>query len=187
MQKNILFAVLLAIALVAACAPATKVTPTATRSEVLYREAVVETVDKETRQILLTGENGRRLSFVAGPDVRNFEQIEPGDRVRLGYYQGVAARMADPDDPGGAVIVSEADRAALGERPALAAATVTNLVVEFISYDATSAVATFVTPDGIVHSTKLHPDMRSFAAARKAGDRIEVTIEQAVAVSVDEL
>ena len=185
MHKMIIAAALTAV-LVTACAPASQGPETAARSDVLYREAVVETVDQESRQILLTGQNGNRLSFVAGPEVRNLAQVGPGDRVRLGYYEAVAARIADPGDPGGAIEVFGSERAAPGERPEFAAAGVLNLVVDFISYDPKTAVATFVTPDGVLHAAQIHPRMREFVAARQPGERIEVTIEQAVAVSVEE-
>lgn len=184
MFKTIASAVVVAVLLTACTTPGPD---TAERAEVLYREAVVETVDLNSREVLLTAENGNRASFVAGPEVRNLEQVEPGDKVRIGYYEGVAARMADPADPGGAIQIAAAERAELGERPAVATGTITNFVVELVSYNASNAIATFVTPDGVVHTALVHPRMRAFAEARKPGDRIELTIEQAVAISVEEI
>src|ERR1700722_6477614 len=47
--------------------------------------ATVETVDAKTRQILLKRDDGKFVTLVAGPDVRNFAQIKPGDRVYARY------------------------------------------------------------------------------------------------------
>ncbi|MEM9063589.1 MAG: hypothetical protein AAGD13_24280 [Pseudomonadota bacterium] len=171
----------------AACAAPPAKQDSAERADVLVRQAVVETVDLESRQILMTGQEGNRVTMVAGPEVRNLVQIEAGDVVRLAYYEAVAARIASPDDPGGAIVLGEAERAALGDKPGVAAAAASNLVLDFISYDDATAIATFATPDGRVQTARIHPKMREFAAARKSGDRIEVSIEQAIAISVEEI
>lgn len=186
MLKAISSAVLGAM-LLAACATTDSGPTVAAREGVLLREAVVESVDLETRELVLTGQEGKRFAMTAGPEVRNLAQVRPGDRVRLGYYEAVAARVADPNDPGGAIAITGGERAELGERPGVAVASVENLVVEFVSFDPVSSIATLVLPDGKVATTRVHPKMREFAEARRPGDRIEITIEQAIAISVEAL
>ncbi|MEM7239901.1 MAG: hypothetical protein AAF501_19020, partial [Pseudomonadota bacterium] len=77
--------------------------------------------------------------------------------------------------------------AEVGEKPGLVAGSESNLVVEFLSYDPDTTIATFIGPDELVHSIRVHPKMRAFAGARKPGDRIEVAVEQALAISVTSL
>ncbi|MEM6422186.1 MAG: hypothetical protein AAF698_06325, partial [Pseudomonadota bacterium] len=68
----------------------------AARKDVKQTTAVIETVDHETRQFLLTLESGRTLSLIAGPEVTNFDQIEDGDRVSIDFVEAVAVTMAEP-------------------------------------------------------------------------------------------
>lgn len=175
----------LAAALTAACTSGTPAPESAARQETITRTARVQTVDQETRQVLLRMDNDEMLSLVAGPEVRNLPQLEPGDVVVFQFYESVAVRMADSasGEPTGAVV---AERAPEGAKPGGGVGASVNMVVEFLSYDPAAHVATFRTPDGTVAAADVRPEMRAFAAARKPGDRIDLTITQAVAVSIEE-
>ena len=184
-MKSRLVAALAGAVLLTACA---EPGPTsAERSELTVLRAVVESVDVEGRQVLLKGESGRLSTFTAGPDVRNLDQVEPGDTVEIAYYEAVALQMADPDDPGGGVAITSADRAAEGAKPGASADVVANMVVEVLDYNTETHIATFIGPDNVVHRTEVHPKMREFAAARQPGDRVEVSMERAIAVEVREV
>jgi hypothetical protein len=60
------------------------------------------------------------------------------------------------------------------------------MVVEFVSYDKVSNIATFVAPDGVVETVTVQPEMREFAAGLESGDRVDLTMTEAVAVSIQE-
>ena len=57
---------------------------------VLKSGAIVEAVDRETREIKLVGPDGRRFTVVAGPEVRNFAQSDPRDRIVVQYTESIA-------------------------------------------------------------------------------------------------
>ncbi len=81
--------------------------------------ATVVTVDKQTRKLTLKGPEGDELTFTAGPEVRNFDQIKRGDRVIVEYF----ARLAVALEPKGTDVRArldtlEVERAKRGERPA---------------------------------------------------------------------
>lgn len=182
------FGLFLAVAMITAgCAAETEPAPQlAERENLVTRRAVVETVDVEGRQVLLRGEGGRMLTVEAGPEVRNLAQLEPGDVVKLELYEAVAVKMADPSKPGDPMAVAVAERAIEGAKPGAAAGEAVNLVVSFISYDPATSVSTFALPDGRVETVVVRPEMREFAAARQPGDRIDLTIIRAVAISIEE-
>ncbi|MEM7669056.1 MAG: hypothetical protein AAF317_07870, partial [Pseudomonadota bacterium] len=117
-------------------------TDQAERANVVLRSAVVETVDLETRQVLLEAPDGRNFTITAGPEVRNLEQLKSNDRVEIAYYEAVALGMAAEGDPGGGVSITESERAEVGEKPGLVAGSESNLVVEFLSYDPDTTIAT---------------------------------------------
>jgi len=70
---------------------------TAERESRVETSMKVETVNQETREVRLRAADGRELSVVAGPEVRNLPQLQAGDVVRLTYYESVAARVTAPD------------------------------------------------------------------------------------------
>lgn len=156
---------------------------TASREEAVQLTGVVRGVDTETRRLTVEGRE-RTVIYRVSDEVRNFDQIEVGDRVTLDYYESVAVAMADPDDPGDALTDTFGARAGAGERPGLAGATVTTFVVEFIAFDASTGIATIRTPEGDVMSVRVAEELRRFARTRSPGDRILVLVEEAVAVGV---
>ncbi|MDX1433400.1 MAG: hypothetical protein R3286_13235 [Gammaproteobacteria bacterium] len=55
---------------------------------------VITKIDKDTRVITLQEEGtDREWQFLAGPEVRNFDQLERGDRVITEYYSGLALAL----------------------------------------------------------------------------------------------
>ena len=160
----------------------------ASATETIEATAIVKLVDLEERQVLIELENGRLQTILAGPDVRNLEQVEPGDTVRATYKRGVAVKMVgrgEESAPPEAVIA--AGRAAEGERPAAMVGDAVRLVVRIVSYDADSNLVAFSAPDGFVHSVVIQePEIREFARGLKAGDEVEVTFTEALAVAVVE-
>jgi hypothetical protein len=181
-----LAAVALAAASLSACAEQADAPLAAERESVVTARAVVQSVDQESRQVLLEGENGRMLSLTAGPEVRNLAQLEPGDVVRLDYYEAVSVKMADASDQSAPEGVVVTERAPEGAKPGAASAASVRMVVEFVSYDPVSNIATFVAPDGVVETVTVQPEMRDFAAGLESGDRVDLTLTEAVAVSIQE-
>jgi hypothetical protein len=62
----------------------------------LLQTAVVETVDRQRREVLLRGPQGRLMTVRIGDEVRNFDRIRGGDRVVVRYRQAVAAAASRP-------------------------------------------------------------------------------------------
>jgi hypothetical protein len=171
--------------LLAACA--SEPAPTAATSETAVRaSAVVQEVDQTTRQVLLLGDDGRLLSLVAGPEIRNLPQLAPGDRVTAVYVESVAARMAEPADARETVTTTVAERAPVGERPGAAAAQVLTSVVTIVGFDPATNIATFTGPTGAPHSVVVPPDMRAFAAGLSPGDQVAIEYTEAVAIGIEE-
>lgn len=155
--------------------------------ETVEASATVQTVDKETREILLT-DNASGANFVvtAGPEVKNFDQIDSGDQVKVAYSLGRAARMALPGQAGtsSATVVGTAEP---GQKPGVAIGEVVTTVLEFVSYDAGAAQATIIDAEGVQRTVTVEtPEGRDFAAKLKKGDRVEVTFTEALAIVVEE-
>jgi hypothetical protein len=87
--------------------------------QALSATATVEAIDLATREVVLVDPQGKRVTIVAGDQVRNLAQVKPGDQVRVEYFEAVALAMtpADGGQPGRTEALS-VKRAPLGEKPA---------------------------------------------------------------------
>lgn len=157
----------------------------AQREDAVTITAQVRAIDYKTRQVLLLGENGEEVELVAGPEVRNLKQVNIGDILSITYYEAVAAHLANAESAAAPSAAMATGRAEKGEKPGMVAASVVNMVVEFVNYDAGSHIATFINSDGTPGSVVVNPKMRDFAASLKKGQLVDVTVTRAVAVSME--
>jgi hypothetical protein len=171
---------------VAACATPDPAPRTAQSETTVETTAVIQTVDKTTREVLLRTEDGRFVTMTAGPEVRNFDQLASGDRVRAVFTESIVAGVAAPDQPSETVVTTAGTRAPVGATPGAAVGEAITSVVEIVSYDAASALVTFRGPSGLLHSVVVPPEMRDFVAARRPGERVAVELVQAFAVGIVE-
>lgn len=129
--------------------------------------------------------SGETASIVAGPEVANFDQIEVGDRVKAQYIVGIAARMAEPGEVD--TITELGARAAAGEKPGAASGTMVTLVVEFLSFDPATSLATVKTSDGAEEMIEVaSEEVRAFAEGLAAGDKVALSFVEGVAVGIVE-
>lgn len=181
------FAVL-GLVLIAGCQQTARAPQSASVEETVEATAVVQKLDLLTRKVVLEAEDGRMLTIVAGPEVRNLAQIDLGDKVKAVYIRGIAARMAAPGQAAeGTEVTTGIVRAGEGEKPAAIAGESVRTVVKIVSFEAPSNLVTFAAPDGFVRSVVVRePEMQEFARGLKPGDEVEVTFTEAFAIGIVE-
>lgn len=185
--KNAILSTVLAAALVVPWAG-----PAAAQGAFVERiataSALVHDVDLTTRQVLLEFGEGEFLTIVAPEEVRNLPQVEVGDTVSLGFYGGIAASV---HAPGEAPIVLDATEALLraeeGERPAGASLREVTSTVTFDAWDPESNIVSFTGQAGIQRMVEVQdPEMQAFVETLEAGDQVDVTIIEIIALVVEE-
>lgn len=173
-----------------ACAsePQQPVNPPAPTVVSTAKEAVgvVERVDARTRRVTIRTPNEGRVTLVAGPEVQNFAQIRRGNRVRLRYEEAVAVQMT----PRGTNLPAEASvgaaRAEPGQRPAGAVVTTVRDTVTVNSVDAANNMVTFTSSRGVRRTVAVRsPEMQAFIRTLRPGNRVNVAISEATAISVE--
>jgi hypothetical protein len=158
----------------------------ATAVELSSISAKVVAVDQAARTITLVGPEGNTLDVEAGDQVRNLDQIKVGDKVTVDYYEGLLAQVNAPGAPTQDVTMTDAAiRAAKGARPGggVASSVTATVTIEFV--DNLRHVVQFRGPLG--HSTVLQvkrPEFREMLKNLKAGDTVNLTYFEALAVSV---
>jgi hypothetical protein len=148
--------------------------------------ASVESVDPGTRALVLKGEGGMRVAMVAGPEVRNLEQIKPGDKVVAVYHRALAADVKPRGTPVSPPAAADhVERSKPGEKPGGAAGVSVATTVRIESVDKSFNTVSFKRSDGIVRTVAVeHPDAQRFIQTLKPGDPVEIVYSEALAVSV---
>ena len=145
--------------------------------------AQVVGIDSRTRTVTLKGPEGKVADIVAGPEVRNFDQIRTGDMVVVRYVQALSLELRKTTGSRDLTVAAAGARAAPGERPGAAVAGQVTAVADVVAVDPANMVITLRGPRGnIVDLHVKNPD--HFKVVNK-GDQVLVTYTEAMALSVE--
>ena len=144
--------------------------------------ATITAVDKKTRDITLKGSQGNEVTFTAGPDVKNFDNLKVGDQVKADYTEALTLELKK----GGGLVVQRTDKAAVagakpGELPAGAGGRQVTIVADVVAVDAAKQTIALKGPQRTVELRIPNPEQ--FKKISK-GDQVEATFSQAVAIAV---
>lgn len=155
----------------------------------LTATAQVVSIEPESRLITLRDQDGVLFDVLAGPQVRNFDQIEPGDTLRVQYQERLAATLRpageSASEASGALA---AGVAAPGAKPGAGVGLTVSLRVKIESIDLAHDIVVCSLADGELVAHRLATDEgRAFAKGLKLGDVVQLDYQQALAISIDEL
>ena len=144
--------------------------------------ATITAIDKATRGLTLKGSKGDEVKVVAGPEVKNFDQLKVGDVVQMKYLESLVFELKK----GGGLKVEKTEqagaaRAKPGETPAGIAGRQVTVVGDVIKLDAATQTITVKGPERTVNLKARDPEQFKLVAV---GDQIQATYTEAVAVSV---
>lgn len=191
-MKTRLFYVLIAVSMVGVLALAGCAT---TKSKVPAGEGVelgevsvitvnVVGIDKKDRTLTLRGPQGNVVTVEVTDDVRNFDQIEVGDKVKVTYYEAVAVYFGEhgtqPKADAGAVFA----RAPKGAKPGAYAVGAVDVSATVQAINKAKRTVTLKGPDGDEVIVAVDESMKEFDNLR-VGDTIHVRYTEAIAISVE--
>jgi len=158
--------------------------PSLHTSQTATMTAVVEAINHETREVTLQGPEGDTMTFVAGDDVRNLDQVNVGDTVVAQYQQSLDIEVFPNDGSApGAGELTVAGRAEKGEMPgaAIVNSQVVTATVEEINLE--NNTFKLKGPSGEVQEyVAQNPENLKKA---EVGDLVVITYTEAVALSVE--
>jgi hypothetical protein len=195
-EKKMTLALLLALAAIAGgertaaaqstAAPvaAAKAGPRVVIAETTSIEARLDAVDVNTRLMTVTGPQGKTLTLRVGPEVKDLDQVKPGDRLIVRYFEPLALFVRKSGEPRAAteetavqVVPNKAKKPA-----AIAVDTVEfKGTVEAIDY--AKRRVTLKGPEGKTRTIKVDPSVKRLSDVKK-GDQIVVRYTEAIAFSV---
>lgn len=143
--------------------------------------AVVETVDPQARQVLLRLPDQSLVTLNAGPELRNLDQLKPGDHVLAKYIEAAAVRLTNPKGDHGTPGSTAA------EAPATAGEQI-HSVSKVAAVDEPRHTLSFTGANNKVQTIVLHdPSTVAVLKTLKTGDPVEITYTEGVAVSLTPL
>jgi hypothetical protein len=149
--------------------------------------ATIQAISQTDRHLVILTTDGERLLLEAGADVTNFDQVHPGDHIRVTYHEGLIAEVK-PKGKGveGVPVAAAKARTAPGEVPAKGVTTSIAATVRVQSVDTSFDTVTFSRPDGIVRTLAVEtPEGKAFIDTLKPGDEVQITYREAAAVSIE--
>jgi len=189
MRQSILFAaVVSALALVppaiaqSSGTAVTRAPGKVSMSQAMEGSATIAAIDKASRTITLKRTKGDEVKVVAGPEVKNFDQLKVGDVVNVTYLESLALELKK----GGGLKVEKTEKAGVvgaqpGATPAGAAGRQVTVVGDVIKLDAATQTITVKGPERTVELKARDPEQFKLIAV---GDQIQATYTEALAVSV---
>lgn len=150
--------------------------------------ATVVSLDAASRTVSLKTASGKVFDIVAGPEVRNFDQIKVGDVVAAEYVQALSLelkkRTASTTAPGAPTVDQGATRTAQGEKPGVAGGRQVTALADVVAVDTKKHLVTLRGPRG--NQVDLNVEDPAQLKNIKKGDQVEVVYTEAVAVVVVE-
>jgi hypothetical protein len=151
-------------------------------SETVELVASIAAIDKGTRTITLRGPKGT-ADVVAGPEVRNFDQLKVGDNVVTRFQRALSMELKKTRRPLDQVQVEATTRAEPGARPAAATSRTMTVLADVVAVDPEQSIISLKGPHGqIVDLTVRNPE--HFKVVH-VGDQVEAVYMEAVALTVE--
>ncbi|QWE23564.1 hypothetical protein FD975_05150 [Polynucleobacter sp. AP-Jannik-300A-C4] len=151
----------------------------------IYRlyEGTVTKIDKKTRTIFFKNNEGES-KFVAGPEIKNFDQIKKGDRLNVTYELAVAIELIKTKSDGirSKVETSSEVTSKPGEKPTRTITNTTTIIADIIAVDRPKKLVSVKGPSGkVTMVTVKNPQL---LADVNVGEQVKVVYFDAMAASI---
>ncbi len=151
-------------------------------SYLLYEGEVVK-IDKKTRTITFKNKEGES-KFVAGPEIKNFDQIKKGDRLSVSYELAVAIELIKTKSDGvrSKVETNTVTSSKANEKPSETIANKTTITADIVEVNRDKKLVSVKGPSGkITTVTVKNP---ALLADVKVGEQVKVIYYDAMAASI---
>ncbi len=148
----------------------------------LYEGAVTK-IDKKTRTIFFKNNEGES-KFVAGPEIKNFDQIKKGDRLSVTYELAVAIELIKTKSDGIRSKVETSSEVASkpDEKPTRTIKNTTTIIADIVDVDRAKKLVSVKGPSGkVTVVTVKNPQL---LADVNVGEQVKVIYFDAMAASI---
>ena len=146
-------------------------------------EGTVTKIDKKTRTIFFKNNEGES-KFVAGPEIKNFDQIKKGDQLSVTHELAVAIELIKTKSDGIRSKVETSSEVASkpGEKPTRTITNTTTIIADIIAVDRPKKLVSVKGPSGkVTVVTVKNPQL---LADVNVGEQVKVIYFDAMAASI---
>jgi hypothetical protein len=146
-------------------------------------EGTVTKVDKKTRTIFFQNSEGES-KFIAGPEIKNFDQIKKGDLLNVTYELAVAIELIKTKSDGirSKVETSSETTSKAGEKPARNITNTTTIIADIIDVDRSKKLVSVKGPSGKVTVVTVKNPL--LLADANVGEQVKIIYFDAMAASI---
>jgi Cu/Ag efflux protein CusF len=176
----------LTITLFLAAATAVSVQTPITKTQSVSATATIQAIDSTARTVTLRDEQGQEDTYSVGPEVKRFDELKVGDKVKMTYYESVVLQVRKPGEAGGQPATPTADAAATRGKGPMPGATIgvqEKMTVTVKAIDPALPSVTVTTPDGRTVTRKV--ENKKNIEGLKVGDQVDITYTRAVLTQVE--
>ena len=145
--------------------------------------ATVQSVDSAKRTVTLKMPNGKVKTLKAGKEMKNFDQIKAGDKVKMTYVEELAVALSKAGAPPSAEETTEVMLAPKGAKPGVIAADTIEMTAKVTAVDSKKRTVTLMGPEGKTKTLKV-PKTVNLKQVKK-GDDVTVRYTEALAIMVE--
>ncbi len=151
-------------------------------SYLLYEGSVIKT-DKKTRTITFKNNEGES-KFLAGPEIKNFDQIKKGDRLSVTYQLAVAIELIKTKSDGvrSKVETNTVTTSKANEKPAETIANKTTIIADIVEVNREKKLVSVKGPSGKI--TTVAVKNPALLADVNIGEQVKVIYYDAMAASI---
>jgi len=146
-------------------------------------EGTVTKIDKKTRTIFFKNNDGES-KFIAGPEIKSFDQIKVGDKLNVTYELAVAIELIKTKSDGIRSKVETASEVTSkpGEKPTRTITNTTTIIADIVAVDRPKKLVSVKGPSGkVTVVTVKNPQL---LADVNVGEQVRVIYFDAMAASI---
>jgi Cu/Ag efflux protein CusF len=151
--------------------------------EAVSMTATIEKIDPKTREITLKGPKGGLTTFIAGDEVKRFNELKKGDLVTFDYTEGVAIDVQKSTEAPKMVETQSLTRSKPSERPGGTLETVGFLTARVEEIDYKTRVVKLALPEGQSLKFTVGDQAKRFNEVKK-GDEVVIKYMQKLTIKV---
>jgi len=180
-RQTVLVSLISLIWLLGACA--TKQHAPVSQSDVSVTEATVTAVDHSQRRVTLKEKDGSESTVDVGDAVKNFDQVQVGDVLRITQTQTVAWQLRKSGEAApGASVQESATVAKPGEKPGMQHGRTVNVTATITAIDKAKETVTLRGPEGTLQTVKVADPNNLKKVA--VGDLVDISYTESIAVAI---
>jgi hypothetical protein len=158
--------------------------PAVVMVDAITATSTVTAIDKANRVITLSFEEGKVQDYKLGEEVRNFDQIEIGDEVKVTLAEAVAIFVRKAGDQPVTSEKRTLQVAPKGEKPSLVVTDTNEMAATVEKIDHAKRTVTVRRLDGSPATFKVDKNVEKLENV-KVGDEVVVSITEAMAIAVE--